>query len=244
MSKLNQTIAIESSTKTRANATMSEIYKAVQHPALFEGFNKRYHPLDDEGERFPDESKNVQMRAEQTLRSAVSALTGLFDVTATKDYGNCRARADVVVDGKVILEGVPVTYLLFLEKQLTDLHTLASKMPVLDPADDWKLDTATSLYRTEPTMTIRTKKVQRSLVLLAPTDKHPGQAQMITEDQTVGNWEQTKFSGAWPASVRDRTIARIEKLQHAVKFAREEANTLAVDDQSVGERVFGWLLGG
>ena len=30
-----------------------------------------------------------------------------------------------------------MTYLLFLEKQLTDLHTFVKKLPVLDAAESW-----------------------------------------------------------------------------------------------------------
>jgi len=37
---------------------------------------------------------------------------------------------------------VPATYLLFLEKQLTDLHTLVSKLPVLDASETWVFDQA------------------------------------------------------------------------------------------------------
>ncbi|WP_456094119.1 DUF7873 family protein [Nonomuraea glycinis] len=33
-----------------------------------------------------------------------------------------------------------------------------------------------------------------------------------------------------------------QKLQDAVKYAREEANTWAVSDQEVGERLFRYLL--
>lgn len=46
----------------------------------------------------------------------------LFDVTATKDWANCEARADVTVDGWVLVSAVPVSCLLFLEKRLTDIY--------------------------------------------------------------------------------------------------------------------------
>lgn len=243
MSKLNQVIAVESGVKTRVNGLMSEVYKAVQHPALFEGFNKKYQPLAEDGEKFPDERKNVQMSAPDVIKQATTALTELFDVTATKDFGNCGAKSDVVVDGVPLLKDVPVTYLLFLEKQLTDLHTLVSKMPVLDSAENWTFDANSSLYRTEATQTVRTKKVQKALVLYPATDKHPAQCKDITEDQTVGNWEQTKFSGAYPAPTKYALVAKIEKLQKAVKYAREEANTTPATDQNIGSVVFNWLLG-
>lgn len=80
----------------------------------------------------PPESTLVQVRAEDVLRDTASALTGLFDVTATKDRANCAARADITVGGRVLVSEVPVSYPLFLEKRLTDINTFVRKLPVLD----------------------------------------------------------------------------------------------------------------
>lgn len=242
MAKLNQIVAIESGVKTKTDREVSEVYKAVQHPTLFEGFGKQYRSLDEDGEKFPAESKNVQMTAQQVLGTTAKALTELFDVTAAKDFANCEAKADVEVDGTKLLAGVPVPYLLFLEKRLTDLHTLVGKIPVLDSAESWEHDQNANLFRTRPTETVKTKKVQKALVLYPATDKHPAQTQLITEDVTVGFWQTTKMSGAIAAPAKDRLLTRIEKLQRAVKFAREEANQADAPPRSVGEKIFSWLF--
>lgn len=52
-----------------------------------------------------------------------------------------------------------------------------------------------------------------------------------------------KFSGALPARRVNELAKRVEKLQRAVKFAREEANGAEVTDQRVGDAVFGYLFG-
>ena len=52
-----------------------------------------------------------------------------------------------------------------------------------------------------------------------------------------------KFSGALPARRVNELVDRIEKLQQAVKFAREEANGADAVDQRVGDAVFGYLFG-
>ncbi len=240
--KLNQIVAIESGVKTRVNAYVTQLYKTLQHPQLFEGFSKTYRPIGEDGEQFPPEQKVVQHTAMGLLTQAASAMSELFDVTFAKDVGNTQARASVVVDGKVLLPDVPVPYLLFLEKQLTDVHTMVAKMPVLDPAESWSTDENTGLFRTNPTATVKTKKVQRALVLYPHSAEHPAQTQLITEDVTVGNWQQTKFSGAITGPAQQRLLQRIEILQKAVKFAREEANAASVPMQPVGERVFSWLF--
>jgi hypothetical protein len=170
-------------------------------------------------------------------------LTRLFDVTATKDWANCVARADVVVDGRPLLSDVPVSYLLFLEKQLVDLHTFVKKLPLLDAAESWNFEESADYWRTEQVRTIRTKKVPRNHVKAEATEKHPAQVEVYYEDVPVGYWTTVKFSGALPARRVNELVDRVEKLQQAVKFAREEANALEVTDQRVGDAVFGYLFG-
>ena len=130
MAKLNQIIAVEKGVKNRSFTELTEAHHGLQKPALLAGISRTYQPKDEEGEQLPPESTRVQLRAEEVLRKTADSLTRLFDVTLTKDTANCAAKADVVVDGEVILSDVPVTYLLFLEKQLTDLYTFARKLPV------------------------------------------------------------------------------------------------------------------
>jgi hypothetical protein len=40
--KLNQVVAVEKPTKQRVERAISDIYKALQKPDLFEGHNKKY----------------------------------------------------------------------------------------------------------------------------------------------------------------------------------------------------------
>ena len=51
-----------------------------------------------------------------------------------------------------------------------------------------------------------------------------------------------KFSGALPAQRVNELLERVEKLQQAVKFAREEANNIEADEQKMGERVLGYIF--
>ncbi len=241
MSKLNQIVAVESSVKSRTKTVLDEIYKAVQHPALFDGFVNKYNPVTEGDEVFPTENKNVQLRSNDVLAKVRSALTELFDVTATKDFANCTAKASVVVDGVTLITEAPVSYLLFLEKQLTDFHTLIGKLPTLDTNETWTLDPNQNIWRSEPVAAVRTKKVQKALVLYPHSDKHPAQTQLITEDVTIGHWNKTKFSAALPLPTKEAVLSRIEKLQKALKFAREQANMNEAPLMTVGEAVFNWI---
>jgi hypothetical protein len=161
---------------------------------------------------------------------------------ATKDWANCKAKADVVVDGKTLLSSVPATYLLFLEKQLVDLHTFIKKLPILDASETWTFDASADCWATEPVQTVKTKKVPRNHVKAEATEKHPAQVEVYYEDITIGLWRTVKFSGALPAKRVNELLTRVEKLQEAVKFAREEANNLEVEDIKTGAAIFNYLF--
>lgn len=241
--KLNQIIAITSGKKSQAAKAINEIYHVIQKPAMFEGINRTYQPTDEEGETCPPEKKSIQYSVKNAIESARSAWTSLFDTSAMQDYANCEARANIVVDDQVVAENVPVTYLLFLEKQLIDVQTLISKLPTLDPAETWHYDPTTDCYASEQHTTNKSKKVMRNHVLAAATDKHPAQVQTYTEDVKVGEWTATKFSGAMQAQEQNLYLARVSKLIDAVKFAREQANNLEVTKVSVATPVFDYIFG-
>ena len=242
MARLNQIIAVEKGVKSRSFQELTEAHQMLQKPALLAGISRTYRPKDEEGEQLPPESTRVQIKAEEVLRQTAEILTRLFDVTATKDWTNCTARADVVLDGQVLLKDVPVSYLLFLEKQLVDLHTFVKKLPTLDASETWVFDQSADCWATEPVQTVKTKKIPRNHVKAEATDKHPAQVEVYYEDVTVGYWRTIKFSGALPARRVNELLNRVEKLQQAVKFAREEANNAEAKDQKVGEKIFQYLF--
>lgn len=244
VAKLNQIIAIEKGIKARVYAEISEMHKMNQKPDLFNGFTKQYHKKNDEGEELPPEKKHVQFQVESTLKRLTRVTSELMNVTARKDWTNCHAVADVIIGDTVLLKDAPVTYLLFLEKQMIDIRTFVTTLPVLDEAESWAKDENSGLFKTDVVQTHRTKKVQKALVLYQATDKHPAQTQLITEDEIAGFWHQIKNSGAMPKPDKQRMLERIDALLNAVKGAREAAND--IDESTppdVGEAVFGYLLG-
>ena len=243
MTRLNQIVAVEQSVKTKTSREITDHHHRVQKAALLSGITRTYQPKDDDGEQLPPESTKVQVHADQVLEDVAKTLTRLFDVTATKDFGNAEAKANVVVDGNVLVYDAPVPFLLFLEKQLTDVATFVRKLPTLDPAENWTVDTASDAFKTDTSKTTRTKKVPRNHVKAPATDKHPAQVELYYEDVVVGYWSTVKFSGALPAARVRELSERVDKLQTAVKFAREQANSTEVDDLHVGATIFGYPFG-
>jgi hypothetical protein len=196
MAKLNQIIAIEKGIKSQVVQQLTETQRTLQKSSLFSGISRTYRPKDEEGEQLPPESNKVQVTADEIINETRSVLTKLFDITATKDWTNCHARADVVVNGQTVLTQVPVSYLLFLEKQLSDLHAFIKKLPILDASERWTFDPNSDCWATEPVQTLKTFKMPRNHVKAEATEHHPAQVEVYYEDVTVGYWRTVKFSGA------------------------------------------------
>jgi hypothetical protein len=243
MTKLNQLIASSKTTKTEMNRIIDSSYHESSKTQILGGHDRRYQPKDDEGERLPGEVQRVQRTHDQTMSDVRDAMTRLFDITASIDATNCVAHADVIIDGTVLLDAVPVSTLLFLEKRLTDMHTIVMKLPTLDPAEHWTYSDTAGHYQADPVETTRTKKIPRNHVKAEATERHPAQVDVYTEDVVVGTWTVTKWSGAWPAAKVRALLARIAELRDAVKHARETANSVEVVDTKIGGRIFDYLNG-
>ena len=240
--RLNQIVAVEKGVKAAASKVMDTLYKELQKTAMFDGFVKTYTPKDDADESAPPQQSRVQRKVDDVMSELVESMTPFMDTTLAKDAANCEAAADIVVDFHSVAYKVPITFLLFLEKRLIDLHTVVEHIPTLDSAEDWTWDQPRGMFVTPATVTSRTKKVQRALTLTQATDKFPATAERITEDVYVGDWLLIKHSARWPEHKRLRMLARIETLQRAVKEAREEANSLEVKTTSgIAKDIFAWL---
>jgi hypothetical protein len=246
---LHQIVALQTDVKNTALRTLTDVHHELQKPQLLGGQVRRYTPLDDNANpatQPADQVQHVQLVAETQIRDVAVALARLFDLTATKDATNRLARADVVVEGDTepLLTDVPVTYLLFLEKQLDGLRTFIDKLPIHDPAVRWSFNDATGVWQSDPVVTVSNAKVLRNHVLAAATKEHQAQVTPYNEDVPVGTWATVRHSGALPATRVAELRRRVIALQEAVKTARERANTQpVVDKKGTGKVVLGWLFG-
>jgi len=240
--KLHQIIAVEKTVKNRVGQWMGSARKAIGKSSLFDGFSKTYEKKDEDGEEFPDDRQLVQFSMAGLLQDIAENMTEYLDLVAAKDDANCRARADVVVDGETIMSDIPATHLLFLEKQLAELGAIADELPVLDPAFDWKHDAAAGVYKSNPHKTTKTKKLHVPIVLYDATEHHPAQTQLVQSDEIIGWWTNVKHSGALTMGQKKTLQLRIRELVKAVKFAREEANEAVTAQPNTGGKLFSYLL--
>lgn len=240
--RLNQLVAQEKSLKSQVENTISDLHHRTEKQELTTGMTKTFKALEEDSEYvFPPESKIVQVNVVDSLKTATKELQKLLDFEATKDLTNTEAKSDVIVDGEVLLEKVPATTLIFLEKQLGLHRVFIQKMTELASDENWEFDTSSGLHKTAVQETIRTAKVQKGLILSPATDKHPAQTQLITEDKIIGHYQTQKFSGAIQPTEKKQLLEKIDKLIVAVKEAREEANLAAVKELRVGEKLLNFL---
>lgn len=242
MAKLNQLIAILNQRKAKVAKEVTEVYHLLQKSDLVKGIARDYQPTDEEGEKLAPERKSVQMTTQTALTSSRKSWELLLDSVATQDSANCDAKADVIVRGTVLLPAVPVTHLLFLEKQLTDVRTLLGSIPTLPTEKLWKWSDNHGCYVTDEELTSKTKKIEKPVVLYEATKEHPAQVKISTEDIIVGWWHTVHMSGAMPAQKKAELLDRVDQVLEAVKQARERANEMAVVEVKEGKPLFDFIL--
>jgi hypothetical protein len=238
--KLHEFLAVLSGKKGEIAKVISEIYKQIQKPDLYDGLRRTYQPakaVESGGELLPPENKPARENLKDHIAKAVSGWRELIDLVATVDAGNQQAKADLVIGGRTIDKDVPVTTLLFLEKQLTDVRTFIDTLPTPDTAETWIRDPVSGMLVTEPTQTRRTEKVQRPIVLFPATPEHPAQTQLITEDVTAGTWTAVKSTTKVTRPAKEAALARVDALLAEVKMARERANSISVESRKTGELI-------
>jgi hypothetical protein len=247
MARLGQVTVRLDGKKTAVKERVTELYKTLQKPALFTGYTRRYTPFKQDGDRaetLPAENVMVQVRFRELLAQARKSWTELMDGIYTQDLGNTRAKADVVVGDVVLAKDVPVTTLMFLIKQWTDVLSFIQHLPTPDPAVTWVYDSNQGLLKTgTPEQVRRTKKSIVRHIKFEPTDKHPGQADFMTEDVDIGVYEKTDFSGGCPQDVKLAMITRVSAVIEALKVAREAANIATeAPENKIADPIFDYVF--
>jgi hypothetical protein len=201
----------------------------------------------------PAESRRVQFTTAGLLENAVAAMTRLLDVKLTREAGNAEARADIIIDGEVLLADVPVGYLMFLENRISSLITmLIDHLPVRDPAQEWHgQETDPNLprgvYATEPRVTPTTTKDKLVQTIAEPKviEGHafPGQYAPYDGDVTTGTKTAISYSGQLSVKDVQDLRERAVTMLIAVRYAREQANTLEVTNRKAGAVILGRIFG-
>ena len=241
--KLHEILAVESLKKIKSDIIIKEgINTFLKKQGHFQGQHRYYRPKDDEGEQFPKEEQELVTTVKEKIEYVTDSWIDKIDIIVTKETTNTLAKADVIIDNKVILEGVCAGAILALEKEIKHYREFILHVPTLEPGLKWKYNSNHNYYEVDPIETTKFKKLQTPLVLYDATDKHPAQTQLITQDVIIGTWVTIKISGAITSAKKAKILNKIDKLEAALKEARQRANNTTISNQKYGGKLSRYIL--
>lgn len=246
--KLHEILAVEGdlagkSEKVR-DETVTTFTKRKEH---FEGRVKRLRMF-DEGDKQLEEAGAEYKEMVTTVGEKLKYLQGSFvkywDAVLQKEATNQEAKADLVVDGSIIAEKLPATFLLGMENKLKELRAVYDCVPTWTPGVKWVAAAGErpGVYRMEPDeLALKTKKMAKSTVLYDATKEHPAQIEKWFEDVPIGEFVLTRTTGALSPAEKSALLGRVDTLIRAVKKARQRANATDVVKMNVGKKLFDFI---
>lgn len=251
--RLYELLAVEPEKKSNAERARSQTIDAFRsNQSHFTGMRRTFKPFAvDEakgevaGERLEADTSLVKTVAEE-LRKTLDVTADAFDVSYQIDEANMQARADLTVDGVVIAENVPATFLLQLEKRLRELRAMFKEIPTFDPVRNWQADPGADrkhVLRAEPVVTIRKQRTRKYNVMYDATKEHPAQIDVVEVDEPVGEIRAYDWTGMISPGKKAALLEQIDHLIEAVKAARARANAVEIDPkQRIANKIFEHIL--
>jgi len=250
---LYELLAVEQEKKANAERARGQLLEAFRaNQAHFTGLRRTFKPFAvDEakgeiaGERLEAETHLVKTVTDE-LEKTLAVTADAFDVSYQIDEANTQARADLVVDGKVIAANLPATFLLQLEKRLREVRLLFKDIPTFDPIRMWSPDPAAdkpNVLRAEPVVTLRKQRTRKYNVMVEPTKEHPAQIDIVEVDEPVGEIRAYDWTGMLSPGKKAALLSTIDDLIEAVKTARARANSVEADPaQKVAAKIFEHIM--
>ena len=245
MGKMHELLAVESDLKNTMTKIVNETVDTFnKRRHLFTGHVKAYSAAEEHGESFDSEIKKVEYTVEERLEYTLKYVAKFLNANYQKELTNTLARADIVVEGRKIAEGVPATMLLALEKHLGLLFNAYQHIPTLEPGIDWKIDTKEKdIYQATLKPVYKTAKKTTAVVLYEATTEHPAQVKEVVEDVRVGTFEIVATSACITSKRKSEYLNRIMTLIAAIKKARARANSREIEKGSIAKQIFEYIKG-
>lgn len=245
MAKMHELLAVESDTKGQYNKMIEETIKVFKDKHIFQGFVRTLKMFDEN-----DSSQNNTERSEigstvpKRLDYTGQFITRFLDVLLQKETTNQKASADIVVDGVIIAESVPATFLLGLENRLKELRVLYERIPTLDISVAWEPadDIGPGIFRQKfPEEAMKTKKKFQYQILVEATEHHPAQVEKWEDQVPVGKYSKQNWCSMITSTRKAEFLDNIDKLSHAVKKARQRANSTEVEKVNIGKKLMDFI---
>ena len=236
MAKIHEVLAAEPNVKAKADTILKEGIDTFKNKqSHFHGLIKTYQPNEEGGETFPEESQEIVTTVPAKVDYVFKALINRLDIIATKEHSNLTAFGDITIEGNVLIPGVCATALLAMEKEVKNWRAFLLVAPTLKPGIKWNWDENNQYFISKEFETVKTRKVQEVLVKYPHSKEHPAQTEMVTKDVLVGIWKQLLHSGAWTPKRKAQVIDKVDKLEIAIKEARQRANDNLAMEMKYGQ---------
>lgn len=193
----------------------------------------------------PNEYKAVALEVKAQLAEDAALTATALDWALTQDVANCSAKADVIVNGEVLLRDVPISHLLHLKTVFSEYKAvILTNLPILDPTKDWgeARDPVKKLWRAKPEKTPAVVKRDEPVLLHPGNEKFKPEAVLAPREKRIGEWENVIWSGAVSEVEKRAYLARCDELISALKEAIAVANHTPAQKQAEGAKLFAYLL--
>lgn len=242
MTKLHELLAVDSDLSGRAQRIMDEAKDTFTNKQdRFTGFYKSLRMFDDsrEGEN-TDESKQVVTTVGEKLSHVRTMVGKHYDALLQKEMANTQAKSDIILDGEVIANDVPATFLLAMETRLKGLRQVVEFIPTLRPGFNWteRDDLGAGIFAANAPVSFKTEKFTDSRVLYEATKEHPAQIDTWNADRSIGRIEMEHLSGMITSAEKSRILTNVDNMIGAIKKARQRANTVEVENAKIADALF------
>lgn len=245
--KLHELLAVESDKEGTFKKMVEEAVTVFsKHPDRFFGFHKKLESLvEDENVEAAEEHHEMTTTVHDKLSWISGFIIDYIDVVVQKEKTNQKAHANLIIDGKVITENLPATFLLGLETKFKRIRELFMAIPTLPPGISWKESEqrGAHVYEAEhPEKKYKTAKTFQHKVLYDATKEHPAQIERWEETRNVGIYVTERWCGMISPKEKADFLLKVDKIIQACKKARQRANCEPVVDITIGKELINFIM--
>ncbi len=249
-SKLHELLAVKPTREGETDALMKDHtakFKGELH--LFRKTKKVFEPASETAGVTPQSVVEEDTVLVTSLKTELAFVLGKFsncvDLLHMIDRANVSAAGDIVLDDRTFASGVPATFLVHLEKRLTQVIDLLTSMATADPAAGFVHDPSLGpdVLQAQPIRRERTAKIESYITVAPATDKHPAQVAKVTKDVVTGHLTTYNWTTLPTVHQKSLMIERATALKTAVVEARARANCVEVDQSPIFGEMARYIMG-
>lgn len=141
MAKLYELLSVDGDLEKHFNEVIKETSRTFQDEVhLFVGAIRTLEWLEEGREKVPAEHQEMTTTVNEKLNHQKDVVIRFLDAFLQKERTNQDAKADIIIDGNIIAESIPATFLLGLENRLAKIRDVYAKIPTLPPNIKWEKD--------------------------------------------------------------------------------------------------------